>query len=82
MQGRFAKTVSYSNLHKMPSSDMEACKRRGVRCMVEYEEKICPIMSTPTKMVKCLRDKCAVWITFGDGGCTLGDRRRFFKELH
>jgi hypothetical protein len=47
------------------------------------EEKICPVMSTGSKMTKCLKGSCALWLEFqGQGNCTFADRRRFFKELH
>ena len=47
---------------------------------MEYVEKICPFMSKPPKLAKCLREQCGIWTTFGEGGCTFADRRRFVSQ--
>lgn len=44
-------------------------------------DKVCPVMSTGSKLAKCLGANCALWNSYGDGGCTLADRRRFMTEL-
>lgn len=48
--------------------------------IVDYKNKVCPLLSTATKRTMCLGQDCMFNIKY-DFGCALADRRRFFKEM-
>jgi len=49
--------------------------------MIDYQKKVCPLLSSATKRVMCLGQDCMMNSEY-DHGCVIADRRRFFKELH